>query len=106
MNMHPTGLAFAFTAALLTLGRSGLCTEREPEAGSKKGVTAAAPATTAIAATDSGGYGYIFNDELVTGDGLSGWSPRLHVLRHDFRNLLIRPRTAFIDELCKSVETL
>ena len=61
---------------------------------------------TATTTTEAEGYGYKFKDDLVTGGGLDASGPRLHVVKHSCRNLLIRPRTAFISELLRSVENL
>jgi hypothetical protein len=77
------------TLALMSLARTGLCTERAL-------VTSEGP----------NGYGYKFEDDLVAGSGLTSNDPRLRVVRHAARDLLIRPRTGFIPELLKTVENL
>lgn len=90
---HPRfAIAAAAALMLLSLPRTGWCTERDSQLVS----------TT----TDANGYGYRFTDDLVAGSGLSVTDPRIHVLRHVTRDLLIRPRLAFIPELLKSVENL
>jgi hypothetical protein len=82
-------IAVAVATTLLTLASTGWCTE-----------TAVATTTT------DDGYGYRFKDDLVGASGIDSSAPQLHVVRHMARDLLIRPRTAFIPELLKSVENL
>jgi hypothetical protein len=62
------------------------------------------PTASSFAAQD--GYGYRFNDDAMVGGGLLPSDPRLHVVPHAARGLLIRPRTQFIAEMLKSVENL
>jgi hypothetical protein len=61
---------------------------------------------TLTATTTTDGYGYHFDDDLMGGSGLKDAAPRLHVVQHAVRTVLIRPRTEFIREMLKSVENL
>jgi hypothetical protein len=61
-------------------------------------------AATTFASAD--GYGYRFNDDAMQAGGLRPTDPRLHVVKHAARGLLIRPRTSFVPEMLKSVENL
>jgi hypothetical protein len=60
----------------------------------------------AVTTTTDTGYAYKFNDDLLPGSGLSASDPRIQVIGHGRRDVLIRPRIAFIPELLKSVENL
>jgi hypothetical protein len=82
-------LAIATALSLVTLSPPAWCTEKN-----------------VVTTTDATGYGYRFTDDLATGSGLNANDPRITVVRHAGRDLLIRPRTAFISELLKSVENI
>jgi hypothetical protein len=56
--------------------------------------------------TDSKGYGFVFSDDPIEAGGLGGITPRIAVVVHASRSTLIRPRTAFVVEMLKSVENL
>ena len=60
----------------------------------------------AITTTETDGYGYRFKDDLLGAGLINPSDPRLHVVEHAARSLLIRPRTQFIGEMLKSVENL
>jgi len=60
----------------------------------------------ALTTGGDGGYGYVFRDDLMTGNGTSGAAPRITVASHVVRTVLIRPRTNFVPEMLKSVENL
>jgi len=77
------GLAAAFTAA-----------------------TAAAqqPSRNATAPRAEQGYEYVFTDDPLQAAGLDATAPRILVVTHADRATLIRPRTAFVIEMLKSVE--
>jgi len=64
-----------------------------------------APAVTSTT-TDSKGYGFVFADDPLEAGGLGGITPRIAVVVHASRATLIRPRTAFVVEMLKSVELL
>ena len=57
-------------------------------------------------ATPAGGYTYAFKDDLLDAGGLGADEERIRVASHAIRTTLIRPRTAFIAELLKTVENL
>jgi hypothetical protein len=52
------------------------------------------------------GYTYKFNDDPLQAGGLGPLGARISVARSAVRATLIRPRTAFVVELLKSVEHL
>jgi hypothetical protein len=52
------------------------------------------------------GYGVAFRDDLLAGDGPGLSAPLLRVRPGATRATLLRPRTSFVRELCKSVEAL
>jgi len=60
----------------------------------------------ALITTEADGYGYRFKDDALQAGGLSPSDPRLHVVKHALRSVLIRPRTQFVSEMLKSVENL
>jgi hypothetical protein len=49
---------------------------------------------------------YQFSDELLDGGGIDGTATRIVINTHRLRQTLIRPRTAFVMEMFKSVEAL
>jgi hypothetical protein len=53
-----------------------------------------------------GGYSYMFDDDPLRADLRSSEMPLIRVASHAVRQLLIRPRTAFVPELLQTVETL
>jgi hypothetical protein len=63
------------------------------------------PAVTSTT-TDAKGYGFVFRDDPLQAAGLGGVAPRIAVVVHASRETLIRPRTAFVVEMLKSVENL
>jgi hypothetical protein len=63
-------------------------------------------APVATTSTESDGYGYRFKDDAMQAGGLSPTDPRLRVVRHSARSVLLRLRTQFIPEMLKSVENL
>jgi hypothetical protein len=72
-------------------------------------VTSTARADEAGAKTksqDGDGYGYRFDDDPLQAGGMSLTVPRILVAKHADRQTLIRPRTAFVMEMLKSVESL
>lgn len=83
-------LAVATVLGLVVLSTSntGWCTER------------------AVTTTTDTGYAYTFKDDLVGGNAPNAGAPRIQVIGHARRDVLIRPRLAFIPELLKSVENL
>ncbi|HEX3770909.1 MAG TPA: hypothetical protein VHV30_08605 [Polyangiaceae bacterium] len=69
----------------------------------------AQPATTEgtfRTSTNHDGYGVVFNDDPLQAAGFDGTMARLALVIHAQRTTLIRPRTAFVVEMLKSVETL
>jgi hypothetical protein len=63
------------------------------------------PAVTSTT-TDAKGYGFVFRDDPLQAAGLGGVAPRIAIVVHASRETLIRPRTAFVVEMLKSVENL
>jgi hypothetical protein len=53
-----------------------------------------------------GDYGYRFLDDPLTAGGFGGNDARITVASHAMRATLIRPRTAFVVEMLKTVENL
>jgi hypothetical protein len=53
-----------------------------------------------------GDYGYIFEDDPMQAGAMTPDDPLLRVLAHPLKQTLIRPRTAFVPELLKTVENL
>jgi hypothetical protein len=53
-----------------------------------------------------GDYGYRFSDDVMQAGVFTPADPRIVVATHVSRTTLIRPRTAFVAELLKSVENL
>ncbi|MCL2449219.1 MAG: hypothetical protein FWD17_09750 [Polyangiaceae bacterium] len=51
-------------------------------------------------------YAVVFDDDPLQGDFQSAAGPLIYVTHHAPKQLLIRPRTAFVPELLKTVETL
>jgi hypothetical protein len=64
--------------------------------------------TPAVTSTtmDAKGYGFVFRDDPLQAAGLGGVGPRIAIVVHASRETLIRPRTAFVVEMLKSVENL
>ena len=52
------------------------------------------------------GWIYSFDDDPLDATAFGPGESRLNVLRHARRETLIRPRTAFVSEMLKSVEAL
>ena len=52
------------------------------------------------------GYGVVFRDDLLAGDGAGLSAPLVRVRPHGARNALLRLRTSVLLELRKSVEAL
>jgi hypothetical protein len=52
------------------------------------------------------GYGYVFTDDVMQAGAFTPDDPRIVVAGHATRVMLIRPRTAFVVELLRSVENL
>lgn len=75
---------FAFTSA------SALAEEKQGVAHQKK----------------SDGYGYIFSDDLLDGNNKGAMDAQIRVLNLGRRDRLLRPRTHFVPEMLKSVESL
>jgi hypothetical protein len=55
---------------------------------------------------DSEGYSYVFKDDPLSAMVGAETFARVTVLNHADRSTLIRPRTAFVVQLLKSVESL
>jgi hypothetical protein len=68
--------------------------------------SAAADDSAPVARNNEGGYMYNFRDDPLQAGGLEPLGARIPVLRGAARATLIRPRTAFVVELLKSVEHL
>ena len=51
-------------------------------------------------------YGYIFDDDPMQAGVMTADDPRIRVVAHGTKQLLIRPRTAFVPELLKTVENM
>jgi hypothetical protein len=68
-------------------------------------VALAAPALAQKSAADEG-YSYQMEEDFVDGGELGGTGPRLTIRGKQVRVLLIRPRTSFVAQLLKTVETL
>ncbi|NUP09829.1 MAG: hypothetical protein HOW73_27600 [Polyangiaceae bacterium] len=54
---------------------------------------------------ETDGYSVKFLDDLLDGAGLDGSPPMLTVRPRGVRMTLIRPRTSFVNEMLKSVES-
>jgi hypothetical protein len=54
----------------------------------------------------STGYAVAFDDDPLQAGGIGGVTTRIAILERASRSTLIRPRTAFVVELLKSVEKL
>jgi hypothetical protein len=54
----------------------------------------------------AGDYSYRFVDDALTAGGFGGNDARIVVASHVIRTTLIRPRTAFVVEMLKTVENL
>jgi hypothetical protein len=52
------------------------------------------------------GYGYIFDDDVMQAGVMKPSDPRIAIVIHGTRQQLIRPRTAFVHELLKTIENL
>jgi len=57
-------------------------------------------------AQDRSGWSYVFTDDPLQGGGPDLSAPRIQILAHALRQTLIRPRTAFVTDMLKSVEAL
>jgi hypothetical protein len=82
-------IASAVTAVLLSLAAPAWCDD-----------------TGVITGDTSTGYIYKFSDDVLAAGGLNAADPRLRVVRHAARDVLIRPRLSFVPQLLKSVENL
>ena len=69
-------------------------------------VPAAADDSTPATTANERGYVYNFGDDPLQAGGLEPIGARIQVARYAARATLIRPRTAFVVELLKSVEHL
>ena len=58
------------------------------------------------ASDSSDDYGYVFSDDVMGAGAFTPDDPRIVVVARTTRVTLIRPRTAFVAELLKSVENL
>jgi hypothetical protein len=52
------------------------------------------------------GYGYDFKDDKLLGTDIVGGTPKITVRNKGRRDLLLRPRTQFVQEMLKSVENM
>jgi hypothetical protein len=68
--------------------------------------SAAADDSAPVAQNNEGGYIYNFEDDPLQAAGLGSLGAYIPVARRAVRATLIRPRTAFVVELLKSVEHL
>ncbi|MBV9946746.1 MAG: hypothetical protein JOZ69_07860 [Myxococcales bacterium] len=71
-------------------------------------ISAAKPPVRSTPATSPAdeGYGYVFADDPLASGAFTPNDARIVVAGRPARVLLVRPRTAFIAELLKSVESL
>src|SRR6476659_5176475 len=60
----------------------------------------------AFAADDKEGYGYSFDDDPLSAGGFGPNDATIRVRPRAARTTLIRPRTSFVPEMLKSVESL
>ena len=51
-------------------------------------------------------YSYVFDDDPMQAGVMTADDPRIRVVAHGTKQLLIRPRTAFVPELLKTVENM
>lgn len=58
------------------------------------------------AAGSDKGYGYIFDDDVMQAGFMEPSDSRIAIVIHRAREQLIRPRTAFVHELLKTIENL
>ncbi|HXX67486.1 MAG TPA: hypothetical protein VEK07_09910 [Polyangiaceae bacterium] len=86
----PLGIPFAFVAAIAFTSRIGRADPRSTKAG----------------APSDDGYGYVFTDDVMQAGVLGPAAPPIAIVVHASRQQLIRPRTAFVRELLKTVENL
>lgn len=63
-------------------------------------------ASPAAAQDEEKGYGYIFDDDPLTGLGHGSTAATIRVRSQGVRQMLLRPRVHFIPELLKSVEQI
>lgn len=92
MHHHrPIHVAICLALALLAVSSASRAEKRRPDAAS---------------ADSSGDYGYVFSDDVMQAGAFTPDDPRIVVALHVQRVTLIRPRTAFVAELLKSVESL
>jgi hypothetical protein len=61
---------------------------------------------TRTSSSSAADYSYRFRDDPLSATGFDATFPRIFVMARADRATLIRPRTAFVVELLKSVETL
>jgi hypothetical protein len=64
------------------------------------------PTRSAQPSDSSVDYGYVFSDDVMRAGAFTPSDPRIVVVGRATRVTLIRPRTAFVMELRKSVENL
>jgi hypothetical protein len=76
----------------------------EPAAPAAVANHTAAPSIARV--TDPRGYSYQFSDDPLAAGGFDAHDARILVASHVIRTTLIRPRTAFVVEMLKSVENL
>ena len=76
-------------------------------AGPSGSTIAVVPASSTVrAAAGTRGYMYQFTDDPLAAGGFDAHDARIVVQGHGIRATLIRPRTAFVVEMLKSVENL
>ena len=66
----------------------------------------AGAATAQTQASDSAGYSYHFDDDLMQGDTLGSPPPLIQMGHRPQHITLLRPRASFVAEMLKSVEAL
>ena len=82
-------------------------TKRDADAGARANVPVSPEGTRPnTAAADARGYMYQFTDDPLAAGGFDAHDARIVVASHRVRATLIRPRTAFVVEMLKSVENL
>ena len=90
MNTHRLA-ALAAVLGIVVLAPTAVAQERAPRSSSSSA---------------DGSYSYRFEDDPLGATGLDAAFPRIVILTRADRATLIRPRTAFVVELLKSVEHL
>ena len=87
------------------LALTGAAHAQEAKAPAAQAPASKAPiARTVPSSSDDRDYGYVFGDDPMQAGVMGPNDARVRVMDHPLQQLLIRPRTAFVGQMLRSVE--